>query len=383
MLYPIRLPKAKRHLEWIVKLQHTLIKAVCSKDVSPNEINRTWLIKVLPDVSMSWVVKFSNWKFKNKTVLENLASIASLDQNVKTNLLADFEHDLRIHRIYTSYTDPHALYGLRALDSDSEAKAAVKELLERFYTSNIYKSKGYKITKSSGQVMTFNKDTYLGGFGKGTPVDSNSFAGANASLYVCPFCDGEYEQMELDHYFRKALFPGLSCHPLNLIPICGTCNSGEHKGRKDVFSAEGADAFADWLHPYLRSAAGKFTIQIGFSDNRLTPKLAAKNDSSQVQRQLDNHASLINLDTRWQNFLERKVRITQKKIHGFRRELGRPPTETELLDKIIEWKKVSLVERGIESHSMLETAYLREAQCKNPDIFCELWKYSQDTRGLG
>jgi len=60
--------------------------------------------------------------------------------------------------------------------------------------------------------------------------------------YLCAVCesgdavsysikDGRYKG-SVDHYFPKALYPFLACHPLNLVPICTTCNSS-YKGSKD------------------------------------------------------------------------------------------------------------------------------------------------------
>jgi hypothetical protein len=51
-------------------------------------------------------------------------------------------------------------------------------------------------------------------------------------LSVCPACDIE-SYSRIDHYFPKALYPHLSCHPFNLVPICNTCNT-DYKGETNL-----------------------------------------------------------------------------------------------------------------------------------------------------
>jgi 5-methylcytosine-specific restriction endonuclease McrA len=56
---------------------------------------------------------------------------------------------------------------------------------------------------------------------------------ANPSQYVCAICDehdfmtilrGDYHS-DIEHYFPKDVYPHLACHPRNLIPLCGPCNT--------------------------------------------------------------------------------------------------------------------------------------------------------------
>lgn len=55
----------------------------------------------------------------------------------------------------------------------------------------------------------------------------------NLGQYVCAICDehrymtvfrGKYSS-DIEHYFPKAIYPHLSVHPYNLVPICGPCNT--------------------------------------------------------------------------------------------------------------------------------------------------------------
>lgn len=59
------------------------------------------------------------------------------------------------------------------------------------------------------------------------------FSTTNPSQSVCAICDehafhtiarGKYLS-DIEHYFPKSIYPHLACHPYNLIPICGSCNT--------------------------------------------------------------------------------------------------------------------------------------------------------------
>lgn len=59
----------------------------------------------------------------------------------------------------------------------------------------------------------------------------------------CPMC-GHRQVASLDHYLPKALFPGLSVSPSNLVPACSDCNR-QKLGSRPVISAEVL------IHPYF------------------------------------------------------------------------------------------------------------------------------------
>lgn len=60
-----------------------------------------------------------------------------------------------------------------------------------------------------------------------------AFEAENQGLFVCSVCDearvGTRHKgrvhADIDHFFPKAVYPHLSIHPFNLVPICHACNS--------------------------------------------------------------------------------------------------------------------------------------------------------------
>lgn len=71
-----------------------------------------------------------------------------------------------------------------------------------------------------------------------------AFEDENDGLYVCSVCDEarvgtRYKgriHTDIDHFFPKKVYPHLSIHPYNLIPICHSCNSAL-KGALDPLDA--------------------------------------------------------------------------------------------------------------------------------------------------
>lgn len=70
-----------------------------------------------------------------------------------------------------------------------------------------------------------------------------AFRRENAALQVCPICDNaafltissdDHIHSDIEHFLPKSIYPHLSVHPLNLIPICKLCNQSL-KGDEDPF----------------------------------------------------------------------------------------------------------------------------------------------------
>ena len=66
---------------------------------------------------------------------------------------------------------------------------------------------------------------------------------------LCPYCNLD-NTSELDHFLPKSVFYDYAVTPINLIPICVTCNSIQYKGEKCPHAEQGGPV--DYiLHPYF------------------------------------------------------------------------------------------------------------------------------------
>lgn len=61
----------------------------------------------------------------------------------------------------------------------------------------------------------------------------------------CPYCGGNGEIENLDHFLPKVHFPQFAIFPYNLVPSCLRCNQGGDKAAFPKFPGE------QFIHPYL------------------------------------------------------------------------------------------------------------------------------------
>lgn len=130
-----------------------------------------------------------------------------LDDDVLPTWLPSANEFLRTHQNLKSI-DGHFPNWLKAL----------RDFCIYFYNAL---DKGISIDlNTKGQKIT--RDTFFAEFTTTNPAQS-----------VCAICDehafhtiarGNFLS-DIEHYFPKSIYPHLACHPYNLIPICGSCNT--------------------------------------------------------------------------------------------------------------------------------------------------------------
>ena len=92
------------------------------------------------------------------------------------------------------------------------------------------------------------------------------FEKRNPGLFICAVCDGAAYSTKtakriytsVDHFFPRSIYPHLSCHPLNLIPICSNCNSYIKRDVDPLKSKEQLYQLLDYILPYQK-------LEISFS----------------------------------------------------------------------------------------------------------------------
>ena len=84
------------------------------------------------------------------------------------------------------------------------------------------------------------------------------FEHINPDLFICAVCDGsaystrveKHIYTSVDHFFPRSIYPHLSCHPLNLIPICSSCNSYIKGDNNPLISNGYHYQLIDFILPY-------------------------------------------------------------------------------------------------------------------------------------
>lgn len=370
MLHKINFPETCRpFFEWIVDLQRQLITTLCQEPVDDvDEINEDWLFGRVSknlEVDREWFGRFCNWKRKREeqSLLECAHSIVVFSAEIKARLLADFENDYTFELLFDpEVRNANNLVGITLLKAiDLQVAEVVHRFFESFYDPALYR--GYRIFVEN-KLANFDRGKF-----------AQEFTDANPKVCVCPMCDGDFGNAKVDHFYPKAVYPYLSCHPHNLVPICEACNGTGGKYETPPLSLDAVGYQTDdWFHPYLRSAAGIFSITFQRLKDGPTPVLTS--DDEKIKARLDNLTKLLNLSGRWRTALSLKMRIAQNHVRRARNDLGRPLTEAELCNKLTEWATSAEDEIGLESFALVKTEYFRSAAQRDSVLFDELWIYN-------
>lgn len=238
MLYQLKLPdETLRALTQAVRVQMallryaatagTLIPAGCEMaiDADPGLAGRGAAVA-------QWVWKSKNRRQRLETFhaegaqAEKLAWVGALDAEV-TALLDGTPASLTL------------------VDDTVPWQKAAGEFLRQFYED--LGSDGGLPAAVVGRAESFSRHDFL-----------RAFSAANDGMYVCASCDearigtrtkGRL-RTDIDHFFPKSVYPHLSVHPYNLVPICHSCNSYT-KGTVDPLLDGGARCLpADLVLPY-------------------------------------------------------------------------------------------------------------------------------------
>jgi len=340
-------------MEQVVQLQRTLLGAVCRSETQPDAVTADWAAAQVPDADEDWLRTFLAKERKGKTPLDFMREVAGAADTVKQQILEVCDDHLGFERLFDRADDAPLMNRLNSIGNITPVEAA-KSFLERFYDPAFY-----------GEIAVP---------GGATTVSRTAFMGAcrdaNDDQRVCPLCDG-YLDAELDHFYPKAHYPALSCHPVNLVPICHTCNKPGNKGEKTPLSPGTPDPAANWFHPYLDAGYGDITVTIQAGAVTVTSA------DPRVSRKLENLDRLIKLNKRWSGELRNLYKSAQFRIRNKRRleHAGRPLPESSLTDYLRSLRLDAEATRGVDPFSILAEAYYERALTPGTEVHTGLCAY--------
>jgi hypothetical protein len=190
--------------------------------------------------------EIADWVTRKKaTLLKPLSVFAAASSSNKEDLIKKVKHDVQL--LYRPRAD--SLQLAIPQDTSEEGKAdpekpetGLKDFLYEFY--DLWRdSKMDEYLFQPPQQETYSRQDFL-----------QEFQEKNPELYLCAICDATAYRTSTDsrvytsieHFFPRSIYPHLSCHPLNLIPICASCNSFI-KGEKDPMDGH---VLTDLVLPY-------------------------------------------------------------------------------------------------------------------------------------
>lgn len=340
-LHRVILPPEADLLMQVVELQRALLRSLCDEATQAEDISVEWLQWVWPAQEAKWVEKFCRAGRQNETIIPSLKVIAGMTAQAKAGLRQLFEHEIDLELRFHEggrFTAVESLPGL-----NGQEREAVKSLFKAFYLrfghNKADEWPGYNFPDAGGW-RSLSRKQYADAFLKANQT-------AEPPLWVCPFCDGQIENPPLDHYYPKGRFPLFSCHPENLVPICTKCNEFEAKGEKIPLNTEEAEPAADWLHPYFRTAPDDVFVELTGVPPDPVPKLVSP--TAWHQKQVGNHAWLVNLESRWQ------TRAAQY-FASLRAQYMQPKWRSRLSALAASEREDHRIKRGIEESSLLKVA---------------------------
>lgn len=157
----------------------------------------------------------------------------------------------------------------------------------------------------------------------------------NPGQYMCAICDehrfrtilrGSYFS-DIEHYFPKSIYPHLSCHPYNLIPICKQCNQA-HLSRDPLQTHNGEPRMLGQVFlPYREESVFKTgVIRVDWNHPEHKPHLEPiqprPDQNADVLAKFDAFQDIYDIPARWQGSIDqigeqlwRRIR-TYLKLHS-------------------------------------------------------------------
>jgi hypothetical protein len=176
----------------------------------------------------------------------------------------------------------------------------------------------------------------------------------------------------VDHYLPKAEYSFLAVHPVNLVPICGDCNS-IFKGTREPVDRDEEAPLVNMFIPYHRSAL-EFAIVIADRSGAGSLQFRITEDDGLRSRRIDYLNKTFRLEERWPSRESEIKNSIVGELQTARRILERfeeSPKSVQMEIEVAEMLDSRIKRIGRVSDYVLHASYLRFA-ANNQDEFEEL-----------
>jgi len=287
-----------------------------------------------------------------------MRTIASATSAQKRAIFTYFETSQAFPESFDSTVfSPTVISDVQSLGADAFV-SCLRTLLEAFYELALQRGLPIDVHGNSGH--NFDRSQFVEIFKK------ENFD------RVCPFCDGDMNGPQVDHWLPKSKYPALSCHPKNLVPVCYRCNSRECKGEQCPITPANHRPFDDWFHPYERPAHANLTVNVTGSQVSLV------NADPDQQTRLNNLDSLLKLTPRWSEEYKRQASHYLRQLYHKVRKNKIKPTPNELLHTISEWLDEITAEETRMAHSIIRRIVLEQVNTEESPDFSAWLQHAED-----
>ncbi len=290
MLHKIESPACGKRMKNILKFQGEVLELAC--DPANATLTEQAVKNKLGQERGKWLWdKLSTRSGKKmRGAIETIAAHVNLHPKAGKSILDAYNQDILFHENLTVAAFRFS-YGKLGL-GESVAKA-LSDLMQAFYTDLLASGFPKSINEESKK---FNRDSFL-----------EAFYQANATLQVCPSCDGPRADTidlktyaDADHFLPKSIYPFLSVHSSNLVPICLNCNRS-FKGDRDPIADPDENlsgSLMNSFHPYGDPAISHIEVRVVRSNKEARPEIVERTDGARSRR-IGSINRVFKLEERW------------------------------------------------------------------------------------
>lgn len=263
MLHRTDLPTCSAGLMRLVRFQRRVLKFSVTQAAGAASSRAAYLAYFGAELG-AWLYRKSVRRNEIIAIRQHVAA----DPTLPGRILEAFTNDITFHASGNS-----SAFRFQWSQLPDPTRAVVAPLMEAFYDSFLAKQ---GIPQKIHRLSNYNELR--------TSDVKAAFVAANPEAKACPACDHDIGQgTDADHYLPKSLYPFLSVHPYNLIPLCLYCNQ-RVKGSVDPIDDHSNAPLPNCFRPYTypatdhinvlmcREAAGAYRARM--SDRRGMPSRA-------------------------------------------------------------------------------------------------------------
>ncbi len=300
----------------------------------------------------------------------------SSPKNTQQEILEAFDNDTSFHE---HQNDADFQFLFSTLHADTQT--TLRPLMERFYTDIL--NVGFEKILAN----RFGRDTF-----------TTAFWFKNKTMLICPACDTLRPEekrersdegketskvyAQVDHFFPKSVYPFLSVHPYNLVPICSVCNE-IYKRNKDPIDNHSAAPLCRCFLPYLRPAkepgvdSNRDQVEVKISRNArgAAYQVTIEDTSEEFLERVDNLERLFKLSERWATSTWLRSRVVKKVAEhvthwgGMLRRRGMSCDAQDLRIDLTTLQKDCQRKVGQEQDQILWASYLKSCVLEDDQEF--------------
>jgi len=291
MLHQIKLPTYDQCLELIVQFQQKFVDFICHPN-TPLQPQKEDFKQAFSDPIGEWL--YNKWFPKgNGTYYDELCKVLAFvhaNPTLRKDVINAFKHDINFFQ-HLGDGKFHFFFNTHL---NKQTRLIFVPLMVAFYDNLLYA--GFLPA-----IADFDRKKLL-----------KIFWETNEALRVCPACDAprpditdQYYHCDIDHFFPKSLYPFLSVHAANLIPICTDCNRWV-KRYKDPLDHTLPDPLIHTFHPFGLPAFKEVKVVV-YRGKGGEPHVRLEEKAGDISKRIELLNRVFDLETRWSARLRDRI----------------------------------------------------------------------------